>query len=263
MNNPIMIIAALLLSAASTLGQSRDVRIHFSEGRTSVTLNGSVGGFNEGNKDYVFLAREGQRLSVRLTSPTRKGEFSIFRTKYSVPYEGMEDPIPGAKELSDWSGTLTELGDYHIVVYPMSDSAATFTLKVDLLPEKIGPADFDGAYFVQDKPPRGFPGFSNIALTTVTFTPNGVLLEVQPSGEVNAHGRYKIAHITINGDHISLETRAVAGVSYQFNGTLQLLNSDDDPNTLPKWLVGQLVKLVNGKKVAEAQVRLEYMEGVD
>ena len=262
MKKLIMIIAALLLYAASTLGQSPDVRIHFPEGRTSVTLNGSVGGSNEGYKDYVFLAREGQRLSVQLTSPTRKGQFSIFRTRYSVPYEGMEDPIPGAKEFSDWSGTLTELGDYHIVVYRMSDSAATFTLKVDLLPEKIRPADFDGAYFVQDKPPRGFPGFSNIALTTVTSTPNGVL-EVPPAGEVNAHGRFKIAHITINGDHISLETRTVAGVNYQFSGTLQLRNSDDDPNTLPKWLVGQLVKLVNGKKVAEAQVRLEYMEGVD
>jgi hypothetical protein len=173
----------------------------------------------------------------------------------------MEDPLEGAKEVRDWSGSPREAGDYHIVVYPTRDPTP-FTLEVSLLPEKVSAADFEGLFEPLGKNPKGFEGLRSISLTTVNFTPNGAV-PIKPSGELKAGGVYKMSRIAINGENLTFETLALRGVSYQFSGTVMPENTGNpnDPGT--SLLKGHLTKSLNGKKVAEADLELESVEGVD
>ena len=99
-------------------------------------------------------------------------------------------------------------------------------------------------------------------MTTVDFRPNGRPLPVKPHGNVRARGSYRMASIKIDGANLSFETLAQRGVSYQFTGTLYRGNRND-PNASPFVLKGHLIKKLNERKVAEADVKLELVEGVD
>src|SRR4051812_2556966 len=114
--------AMFVLSSLQARAQG-DTRIQFPKGRSTVTLKGSVGG---AKKDYVFYARKGQQLKVQLIAPSGNARFSVFRTKFSDPYEGMEDALEGTKEVTDWSGTLQEEGDYHVYVFPTTQGTTAF-----------------------------------------------------------------------------------------------------------------------------------------
>jgi len=263
MKKLILAFAVLILSSSQALAQA-DTRVKFPHGRTTVKLDGKVGD-NLRKEDYVFYGRAGQQLKVHLTSPNQNARFSIFRTKYFVPYEGMEDPLNGTKEVSDWSGTLSEEGDYHIYVFPTKQGTDPFTLEVTLLPEKVTAAeDFEGLFEIQGKAPRGLEGFKGIAISTVNFTSKGAV-PVKPSGNVRAGVVYKMAQIAINGENLSFETVSLRGVSYQFAGKLSIENTENpnDTSASASSLKGHLTKSLNGKKVAEAEVELESVEGVD
>ncbi|MDT4966577.1 MAG: hypothetical protein QOJ64_1314 [Acidobacteriota bacterium] len=250
--------AVLFLSATSVSAQS-DTRIQFPHGRTKVTLEGKVDG---GGKGYVLYARAGQQLVVHLSSPNQAENFGIFRTKYFVPYEGMEDPLEGAKEVRDWSGSLREEGDYHIMVYPTGADPTPFTLEVSLLSEKVSAVNFEGLFEPLGKTPKGFEGLKSISLTTVNFTENGAV-PIKPHGDVRAGGVYKMSRIAINGENLTFETLAVRGVSYSFTGKLTFENADTPNDPAASLLKGNLSKSLNGKKVAEAELELESVEGVD
>jgi hypothetical protein len=252
--------ACVLLSMPRTWAQS-DTRVQFPQGRSTVTLEGKVGG-NQRSNDYVFFARAGQRLTVHLTSPNRNARFSVIRTKSGVPYEGMEEPLEGAKEVSDWSGALPEEGDYHVYVFPTMESAAPFTVEVTLQQEKVSASDFEGLFELKGRAPKGLEGLKAIVLTTVNFTPEGAV-PVKPSGNVRAGGVYKMARVTINGENLSFETLAVRGVSYQFTGKLTRENNATSDDPAASLLKGHLTKSLNGSKMAEADVELESVEGVD
>ena len=86
-------------------------------------------------------------------------------------------------------------------------------------------------------------------------------MPVKPRASVSVHSRdYDAASTTLKGSSLSFETLALRGVSYQFAGAFHKGNAKD-----PKIMVlkGHLTKSLNGKKVAEADVELEYEEGVD
>jgi hypothetical protein len=72
-----------------------------------------------------------------------------------------------------------------------------------------------------------------------------------------------MARVTINGENLSFETLAVRGVSYQFTGKLTRENIANPSDPSASLLEGHLTKSLNGRKVAEADVELESVEGVD
>ena len=113
--------------------------------------------------------------------------------------------------------------------------------------------DPEGTYFIWGKTPKAFQGFKYIDITTKTYTKSGSLKPVKPYGSVQAGRKYKMTRIDIVGESLSFETEVVAGVSYQFNG-----RSISAPRPNGPEISGWLMKMVNGKKVAEAQVELNW-----
>lgn len=68
---------------------------------------------------------------------------------------------------------------------------------------------------------------------------------------------------TLNDKNISLKTKAVKGVSYEFTGTFTRLNLMDtsDPDSKEAVLTGKLKKISMGKVVAEIDAQFTYYWG--
>lgn len=253
----VIAFAVLILGGLSAKAQS-NTRIEFPPGRNTVTLKGTVGATN---KDYVLHASEGQRLQVNLTSPNPYGRLNIYRTNYDEPLGDAGEILEGSKDSTGWNGTLEGAGDYHIYVFNPKGENTPFTLEVTLLPAGARAEDYDGYFSTQGKTLKGFEGFEGIQLTTVKFMPNGKTSSVKPRASVSVNNRnYNAASTALNGSSLSFETLALRGVSYQFTGAFQK-GSATDPKVMV--LKGHLTKSLNGKKVAERDVELEYEEGVD
>ena len=86
------------------------------------------------------------------------------------------------------------------------------------------------------------------------YKPSGSV-PIKPYGVVYAGRKYKMERIDIAGESLSFETVSLAGVTYQFNGKLV---RPYDPN---RALSGRLIKTVNGKQAAEAEVAFYVEEG--
>ena len=78
-------------------------------------------------------------------------------------------------------------------------------------------------------------------------------------GEIYGRRKFKLKRATVEGDRTSFETQAVRGISFQFSGTV-LNEARDEREPIYVSLKGRLTKLMNGKKVAEAQVTFGYLE---
>jgi hypothetical protein len=117
-------VVFILLSASIAVGQ-KPQRIRFAKGTHSGAVKGSVAGFAV--KDYVVGAREGQTMTINLTSS--KAYFVI----YSI--NGRSNDM---LETREWSDVLNESGDYVIRVFMMRNEArrkgavASYTLKVSI-----------------------------------------------------------------------------------------------------------------------------------
>jgi hypothetical protein len=114
---------------------------------------------------------------------------------------------------------------------------------------------FDGYYMLHGGTPKAFKGFKAFEVTTVDFTESGAK-PIKPYGFVHAGRKYKMTRINILGDSLSFETASIGGVSYQFNGRVMRPYNPNGPV-----VSGWLMKLVNGKKVVEAQLEFETVEG--
>ena len=120
--------------------------------------------------------------------------------------------------------------------------------------QSAGKWDAGGTYTLMGTTPNGFKGFQYFDLTTMTYTRSGSSKAIKPYGFVQAGRKYKMTRIDILGESLSFETAMVGGVSYQFNGRAVHPPNDAD-------ISGWLIKMVDGKKVAEAQVEFDFEEG--
>jgi hypothetical protein len=100
---------ALLLFASAAWGQGvqRPVRVWFKPGRTTEVLKGFVPIGRTAR--YVLNARGGQEMTIHVTSPRKDIDFSVYAPNENVAMEG-------ARDMTDWTGTLPRSGDYWIVV---------------------------------------------------------------------------------------------------------------------------------------------------
>jgi hypothetical protein len=109
-----LLLVTLLASAATGQrggGKAEPLRIEFKRGASSATLNDSVRGTEEA--EYVFAARQGQRVTIILTSiPAKSARFDLKSEEgadYKFEYDGMK-----------WSGVAPVTGDYFLNVTRVS-----------------------------------------------------------------------------------------------------------------------------------------------
>src|ERR1700730_1615821 len=111
-----VVLLLVTLSASAAIGQrgggkAEPLRIEFKRGASSATLNDSVRGTEEA--EYVFAARQGQRVTIILTSvPAKSARFDLKSedgADYKFEYDGMK-----------WSGVAPVTGDYFLNVTRVS-----------------------------------------------------------------------------------------------------------------------------------------------
>lgn len=108
--------AVLLASAAAAADEIRTERVHFKEGATSATVEGSIKGYE--SVDYVLGARKGQSMNVSMATDNRSNYFNIL-----APGKNDEAMFIGSTSGDQFEGALPASGDYKIRVYLMRNAA--------------------------------------------------------------------------------------------------------------------------------------------
>ena len=112
------LLLLLTFTGATTLqrggqrgGKAEPLRIEFKRGASSTTINESIRGSEEA--EYVFAARQGQRVTITLTSVSAKSARFELKSAdgvdYKFEYDGMK-----------WSGVAPGTGDYFVNVTRVS-----------------------------------------------------------------------------------------------------------------------------------------------
>lgn len=123
--------------------------------------------------------------------------------------------------------------------------------------------DVSGSYyFAAEKAPKGFENFESLEIVVRDYeTESGEYIggiPIPPKGYVQTKKEYKFTRISIGNEEISFETEKIGGVGYQFKGRFRsedsYLSGEDAAD-----LKGRLVKLKNGKKIAETEA--EFFAG--
>jgi hypothetical protein len=123
----------LPLPTSSVLAQEYIIRrLRFLRGRISTTARGRVVGARTAH-EYLFRARAGQRITVRIESTESKAMFSIDPRDGRFPLrngvaEGRDDGV--AQDVTFWSGAIPESADYSIVI--STDGTTTYKLEVTI-----------------------------------------------------------------------------------------------------------------------------------
>lgn len=103
-------------------------RVRFAPGASAKTLKGKLKGYDY--VDYIVRANAGQTMWAEITGTNRFTQFVVFDTKMA----NMESGIG----VADWSGELSETGDYTIrVLFPRAEARrktafGNFTLKISV-----------------------------------------------------------------------------------------------------------------------------------
>ena len=117
-------VTLLLITASDARAECS--RIRFARGRTSTVINGKVGAQKLAH--YCLHAREGQRMTVRLTSTDKRARLYIAPDGYDADF------LEGADGVTRWEGELGSAsgsGDF-IIAVETSRAGATFTLEVTI-----------------------------------------------------------------------------------------------------------------------------------
>ncbi|MFL6211095.1 MAG: hypothetical protein ACJ74W_19760 [Pyrinomonadaceae bacterium] len=288
MNRYILALSLLPVCAATAAAQCRQATatpLHFQTGRTTAVVTGRLAA--GGDACYKLRARVNQQLTVHVTSPKHEIHCNIFPP-------GQEHTI--ANETDNWSDTLPATGDYIIALYATRlKQGDTYTLEVSIsalkpapttpppaapaaappsappAAESNGPDTFDageGFYLFDGKPPTGFEGFEGFEFMEVVLRLSAdkshVVLAAgyNPKAQVDFKGgrTFKAQPVHFNEDQVSFETQSIRGVSYQFDGRF-IKGLNDEHQFVDARLKGRITKLVNGKKVAEAQMSFYQVIG--
>jgi len=104
-------------------GKAEPLRIEFKRGASGATLNDTIRGSEEA--EYVFTARQGQRINLSLTAtPAKSAHFepkSADGVDYKFEYDGMK-----------WSGVAPVTGDYFLNVTRVSQKPGRTTYSLRL-----------------------------------------------------------------------------------------------------------------------------------
>ena len=120
----IFVVATAATASAQGGGKAEPNRIEFKRGATSTTISGVVHGDEQA--EYVLSARQGQRLTIKLTNVPAKS--SCFDLK------GPDGVDVGLEYDCNWnySKALPATGDYFLVVSRPSQSKGTSRYKMTI-----------------------------------------------------------------------------------------------------------------------------------
>ena len=114
-----------VFALSTILGQGVKQKVRFAKGSSSTTISGAV---IRGERDRYYVgAKQGQKMSVKITSLEDNAVFQIF-----LP--GEQEALSGAGEEDDatnWSGELPDDAEYVIVVGGTRGNA-TYKLTVSI-----------------------------------------------------------------------------------------------------------------------------------
>lgn len=120
-----ILLTTIILSASLIFGQYEQTkRIKFAKGKSSATVRDSV--LRDEVHYYLVKVGKGQKMTVKITAIEKNASFRIL--KPSGEY------VQGAGEMDDpknWSGDVTESGDYKIEV-GADRGNATYSLTVSV-----------------------------------------------------------------------------------------------------------------------------------
>ena len=120
-----------------------------------------------------------------------------------------------------------------------------------------------GYFSMIGKPPKGFENFDTIQYWKKNQEQSGPDISDRLSGVNVSGGRvYQYATVSVNRKSFVFTTKKVRGISFSFQGRFLRTDFVEEEFDLDKPVVeGKLSKYRNGKKVAEANVRLSYFAG--
>ena len=134
--------AALLVVVSLTLlpcdvGAQVEKRIVFTKAKPAVTLKGKLPRFLADYDSYIFRARKGQTISIKLTTTERDASFAIFELKQLGPDEDMILPPNEMNRI--YTGRLPITSEYAVQVYGKTSSTtdgptsgAAYTIEISL-----------------------------------------------------------------------------------------------------------------------------------
>ena len=136
-------------------------------------------------------------------------------------------------------------------------------IEIKELPKNVEPVivkesefDFDasGEYYFSGDAPKGFADFEYLEIVARDYETESEEftggIPIVPKGSVQSKNKHKFARINIGGKQIAFETEKAGGVSYRFTGQFRGEESClTEEETFD--LKGRLVKMKNGKKIAE------------
>lgn len=116
--------AVLLLSAnfAQAQQDQEATGLCFPNGKNTVVVRGVIGG--ESHESYVLHLIAGRKLTVRISSPRNRAQFSVRTSEFGEVVNFGTESNRG----NTWTGTIPQTGVYFIsvVAYPTSN----YTLRV-------------------------------------------------------------------------------------------------------------------------------------
>jgi hypothetical protein len=122
--------------------------------------------------------------------------------------------------------------------------------------------DVFGYYFPKSRLPRAFAEIDHLYLSTIDDQGNPTSLNGWIRPKRRAAKDYHLVNPTLEGKKLTFTTQAVRGISYSFTGTFTKLgNFPVDRPEGQVVLKGHLIKMLNGKKVAETDVSFTYTGG--
>jgi len=119
----ILLIMAATLPVSAQHGYRVTRRLAFKKGQVSAVVRGAIPNTLEGH-EYIVRARQGQTMSVKLTSLKKGILFSVW-----APGGNAMGEETGQRQ---WSGELSETGDYRIVINTETDEVTTYRLEVQI-----------------------------------------------------------------------------------------------------------------------------------
>lgn len=112
---PVVVAISMSVLAVQPVLAQQKTPVTFARGATSVTLKGSITGYQY--RDYVVNARAGQTMTVTLTNPDGRAYFNVM-----PPGSSAEAVFIGSSEGSHFAGPVPGTGANTVRVYQMRSS---------------------------------------------------------------------------------------------------------------------------------------------
>ena len=130
----ILLVTSFILPTEA-FGQDVTKRVVFPKGKASIAYTGKLQRIYTGYDSYIFRAKKGQTLSVKLTTSDPGAILAIYETKVMDPDENTI--VGNDQKLREWSGKLPVSGQYEIQVYVVSSidenaSGASYSIAITL-----------------------------------------------------------------------------------------------------------------------------------